>query len=230
MKWGDNMKLPIILVNFKCYDEGTGEKAFRLAKLCEFISFEYGLNISVAPQFVDIKTIADELEIPVFSQHIDPIEVGAHTGHITALSVKEAGAIGTLINHSERTLDLDKIGKCVELTKNYKLISVCCSASVDESKEIAKFNPDFIAYEPPELIGTGIPVSQTKPEVVKKVVDEVKRINSNINILCGAGISKGADVKRALELGTVGVIPASGVVKAANPEDVLVDFAEAIRQ
>lgn len=224
-----NMKLPIILVNFKCYEAGTGERAFKLAKLCEFVSFEYGMNISIAPQFADIKAIAEEVEIPVFSQHIDPIEVGAFTGHITPLSIKETGAIGTLINHSERRLDLEKIKKCVELAKKYGLISVCCSASIDKSKEIAKFDPDFIAYEPPELIGTGIPVSQTKPEVVKKVVDEVRRINSNIKILCGAGISKGEDVKKALELGTVGVIPASGVVKADNPEDVLVDFAEAIK-
>jgi len=224
------MKLPIILVNFKCYEEATGEKAFKLAKLCEFVSFEYGLNISVAPQFADIKAIADEVEIPVFSQHIDPIEGGAFTGHITPLSVKEAGAVGTLINHSERKLDLEKISKCVELAKEYGLISVCCSASVDESKEIAKFNPDFIGYEPPELIGTGIPVSQTKPEIVKKIVDEIKRINPKIKTLCGAGISKGEDVKKALELGTVGVIPASGVVKADNPEDVLVDIAEAIKQ
>jgi len=222
------MELPIILINFKCYEEATGEKAFKLAKLCEFVSFEYGLNISVAPQFADIKTIA-EVEIPVFSQHIDPIESGAHTGHITALSVKEAGAVGTLINHSERKLDLGKIRRCVELAKNYNLISVCCSGNVEESKAIAQFAPDFIAYEPPELIGTGIPVSQTKPEVIKRIVDEVKRINPNIKIMCGAGISKGEDVKRALELGTVGVIPASGVVKAANPEDVLVDFAEAIK-
>jgi triosephosphate isomerase len=223
------MKLPIILVNFKCYEEATGERAFKLAKTCEFVSFEYGINISVVPQFADIRTIADEIEIPVFSQHIDPIDFGAFTGHVTALSVKEVGAIGTLINHSERRLDLEKIKKCIELAKKYGLISVCCSASVDESKDITKFNPDFIAYEPPELIGTGIPVSQTKPEVVKKIVDEIKIINPGIKILCGAGISKGEDVKRALELGTVGVIPASGVVKAANPEDVLVDFAEAIK-
>jgi len=226
------IKTPIIIVNFKTYEEATAERAFKLAKLCEFVSFEYGLNISVAPQFTDIKPIAGEIEIPVFSQHvdpIDPIESGKYTGHISPLSIKEAGAIGTLINHSERRLDLEKIRKCVDLAKKYGLISVCCSESVDESKEIAKFNPDFIAYEPPELIGTGISVSQTKPEVVKKIVDEVKTINPDIKILCGAGISNGEDVKRALELGTVGVIPASGVVKATNPEDVLVDFAEAIK-
>ena len=223
------MKLPVILVNFKCYEAATGERAFKLAKLCEFVSFEYGMNISIAPQFADIKAITDEIEIPVFSQHIDPIDVGARTGHITALSVKEAGAIGTLINHSERKLDLDGIKRCVELAKNYNLISVCCSSNVEEGKAIAQFAPDFIAYEPPELIGTGVSVSQTKPEVVTRTVNEIKGINPNIKALCGAGITKGEDVKKALELGTVGVLLASGVVKAANQEDVLVDIAEAIK-
>jgi triosephosphate isomerase len=223
------MKLPIILVNFKCYEAATGEKAFKLAKLCEFVSWEYGMNISIAPQFTDIKAIADEIEIPVFAQHIDPIEGGAFTGHVTPLSIKEVGAIGTLINHSERRLDLEKIQKCVELSKKYGLISVCCSENIDKCKEIANFNPDFIACEPPELIGTGIPVSQAKPEVVTETVDEVKKINSNIKILCGAGIKNGKDVKKALELGTVGIILASGVVKADNPEDVLVDIAESIK-
>jgi triosephosphate isomerase len=224
------MELPIILVNFKCYEAGTGERAFKLAKLCEFVSFEYALNISVAPQFIDIKAIAGEIEIPVFSQHIDPIEAGAFTGHITPLSVKEAGAIGTLINHSEIKLDLDRIRRCVELTRKYGLVSVCCSGNLEESKAIAGFGPDFIAYEPPELIGTGVSVSQTKPEVVTKTVNEVKRINPDIKVLCGAGITNGADVKKALELGTVGVLLASGIVKAVNPEDVLVDICEAIKQ
>jgi len=223
------MKLPIILVNFKCYEQATGERAFKLAKLCEFISFEYGMNISVAPQFADIKAIAEEIEIPVFSQHIDPTDVGPFTGHITALSAKDAGAIGTLINHYEKRMDLEKIKKCVELAKKYGLIPVCCSKSIDDSKQIAGFNPDFIAYEPPELIGTGVSVSQARSEVVTETVNEIKKINPEIKILCGAGIKNGGDVKKALELGTVGVILSSGIVKATNSEDVLVDICEAIK-
>lgn len=224
------MKLPIILVNFKCYDEATGERAFKLAKLCEFISWEYGLNISVAPQFADLKAIADEVEIPVFAQRIDFIDPGPYTGHISPLSVKEAGAVGTLLNHSESRMDMELIRRCIESAKKYGLISVCCSRNVDESKSIAQFAPDFIAYEPLELIGTGVSVSQTKPEVITETINEVKKINPEIKVLCGAGITNGQDVKKALELGTVGVLVASGVVKAPNPEDVLVDFAEAIKQ
>jgi triosephosphate isomerase len=223
------MKLPIILVNFKCYEQGTGEKALKLAKLCQFISKEYGINISISPQFVDIKAITEEVEIPVFSQHIDPIEPGSHTGHVLPLSVKDADVIGTLINHSERKLPLDEIKKRIEVAKKYNLISVCCSGNLEKSKSIVGFSPDFIAYEDPILIGSGRPISKEKPEVVQEFVKIVKNISPNVIPLCGAGISTGEDVRIALELGCKGVLLASAVVKALDPESVLVDIAEAIK-
>lgn len=222
------MKTPIIIINFKCYEESTGYNALKLAKICEAVSKKYKIDIAVVPQFTDITLISKEVKIPILSQHLDPIKPGAFTGHVSALALKKAGAVGSLINHSERKLGLDKIEQCVKIAKDYGLISVCCSANVNESKEIAKFNPDFIAYEPPELIGTGISVSQTKPEVITETVNEIKKINSGIKILCGAGITKGEDVKKALESGTVGVLLASGVVKAKIPKDVLIEFAESI--
>jgi triosephosphate isomerase len=220
------MKLPIILINLKCYEAGTGEKALELSKTCEKVSKEVGVNISIAPQFVDIKSITNEVDIPVFSQHIDAIEPGSRTGHILPLSVKEAGVIGTLINHSERKLPLEEIKKRIEIAKKYELMTVVCSGDIEESKKIAEFEPDFIAYEPPELIGSGIPVSKTKPEVVSNTVKVVKEINSKIEVLCGAGITNGEDVKKAIELGTVGVLVASGVVKAKDPKVILEEMAK----
>jgi triosephosphate isomerase len=223
------MKLPLIVINFKCYEAGTGSNALKLAKICDFVSKEHGVEIAIAPQFTDIYRISQEVDIPILSQHLDPIEPGAFTGHISARSIKEVGVVGTLINHSERRLKLDEIEKCVSIAKKYRLVTICCSSDVDESKKITNFSPDFIAYEPPELIGTGISVSQTKPEVVVQTVNEVKRINPIVEVLCGAGITDGEDVKKALELGTVGILVASGVVKAEDPEKVLVEFVEAIK-
>ncbi|RLG97457.1 triose-phosphate isomerase, partial [Candidatus Bathyarchaeota archaeon] len=92
----------------------------------------------------------------------------------------------------------------------------------------AALKPDMIAVEPPELIGTGIPVSKAKPEVVTGTVDLVKRINPNVVILCGAGITSPDDVSAAITLGTEGVLVASGIVKAKDPYKVMVEFAEAI--
>ena len=84
-------------------------------------------TIVVAPQFVDIARIAEAVEIPVFAQHIDPIKPGNCTGHILAEAVKEAGAVGTLINHAERQLKLSEIEAIISLTREKDLISCVCA-------------------------------------------------------------------------------------------------------
>jgi triosephosphate isomerase len=223
------MKLLHVLVNFKNYKEATGKNALTLAKICEKISKKHGIVVGVAPQFIDLQKVKEKVKIPVFAQHIDPIEkAGAFTGYVVAENLKAIGIDGTLINHSERKLPLKDVEKCVEIAKKFELISICCAATPEEAERIAAFNPNFIAIEPPELIGTGIPVSKAKPEVVTKSIEKISKINGEVKVLCGAGITTGEDVKKALELGAVGVLVASGVVKAKNPKEVLEGFARAI--
>ncbi|MGC8812030.1 MAG: triose-phosphate isomerase [Candidatus Aenigmatarchaeota archaeon] len=222
------MKLPLVLVNFKCYKEATGKNALRLAKICEKVASSYKINIAISPQFTDLY-LARKVNIPVFAQHVDFIEHGAYTGHVSPLALKEAGVKGSLINHSERKLRLEEIEKCVELLRKYKLISVVCADSLEKGKAIANFKPDFIAYEDPVLIGSGNAISKVKPDSVKEFVEEIYKIDREIKILCGAGITSGEDVKKALELGTEGVLVASGIVKAKNPRKALEEFAKAVR-
>ena len=222
------VRTPLILINFKTYPEATGKKAFKLAKTADKTSLETETCIGIAPQFTDITTITNQVSIPVFAQHIDPIKPGSFTGHILAESIKEAGGVGTLINHSERRLKLADIDATIKRAKESNLISVVCTNNIAVSIAAATLKPNMIAVEPPELIGTGIPVSKAKPEVVKTTVELVRGVNPNVVILCGAGITKGEDVAAALRLGTEGVLVASGVVKAKNPYKVLLEFAEAI--
>ncbi|MEM2480073.1 MAG: triose-phosphate isomerase [Candidatus Bathyarchaeia archaeon] len=221
------VRTPIIIVNFKTYAEATGEKAVKLSETAEKVSIETGVCIAVAPQFVDIPIVARRVSIPVFSQHIDPIGYGSFTGHVLPESVKEAGAVGTLINHSERRLKLADIDAAITRAREVGLISVVCSNNTPVSASAAALKPDMIAVEPPELIGTGIPVSKARPEVVTSTVEAVKRISPEVIVLCGAGITNGDDVAAAIRLGTEGILVASGVVKAKDPYKVMVDFAEA---
>ena len=223
------MELPLILINFKAYEEATGEKALKLANICKEVSERYKVTVGICPQDVDIYRISSKVRIPIFAQSIEPIEPDSHTGHELPLAAKEAGAIGSLINHSENRLKLPDIEKCVLIAKKLGLITVCCAPGVRLAKEIARFSPDFIAVEPPELIGTGIPVSKAKPEVVVNSVKAVHSVNKKIKVLCGAGISNGDDAKKALELGTVGVLVASAVVKASSPKAVLVDLVKGVK-
>ncbi len=222
------VRTPLILVNFKTYSEATGRKALELTKTAENVSLETEVCIGLAPQSPDIAPVAHSTSIPVFAQHIDPIKPGSHTGHILPEAVKEAGAVGTLINHSERRLKLADIDASITRAREAKLISVVCANNAAVSAAAAALKPDMIAVEPPELIGTGIPVSKAKPEVVTGTVDLVRRVNPNVIILCGAGITRGEDVAAALELGTEGVLVASGIVKAKDPYKALMEFAEAI--
>ena len=217
----------MIIVNFKTYLESTGRKAVELAEKAEKVSLETKVAIGVAPQYTDIAIVAKRTNIPVFAQHIDPIQPGSHTGHVLAEAVKETGAIGTLINHSERQLKLSDIGAMVKIAREKGLVSVVCANNPAISAAVAALKPDILAIEPPELIGTGIPVSKTKPEVITNTIRLVREINSEVIILCGAGISHGEDVAAALRLGTQGVLVASGVVKAKDPYMVLREFAEA---
>jgi len=220
------IQTPLILVNFKTYLEATGRKAVELAKTAEKVSRETQVSICVAPQFTDIAPVAEKVEIPVFAQHIDPIEPGNYTGYVLADAVREAGAVGTLINHSERQLRLSEIDAAIKIARGRGLISVVCANNQSVSAAAAALKPDMVAVEPPELICTGISVSKAKPEVVTATLRLVKEVNPAVTVLCGAGISHGEDVAAALKLGTQGVLVASAVVKAKNPYRVLLEFAE----
>ncbi len=222
------LQIPIIIVNYKTYSEATGKRAIKLSKTAEEVSKKTGVAIGVAPQIVDLASICDTVSIPVFAQHIDPIVPGSSTGHILLESVKEAGAIGTLVNHAEMQLRLADIETIVARAREADMVSVVCTSNAAVSEAAAALKPDIISLEPPELIGTGIPVSKTKPDAVTEMVALVKHVNPCVVTLCGAGITKGEDVAAALRLGTKGVLVASGIVKAKDPRKVLMDFSEAI--
>jgi triosephosphate isomerase len=224
------LPVPMIIVNFKTYIESTGKRAAELAKKAEKVNEETGVSVGVAPQFADIRNIANMVKIPVFAQHVDPIKPGGYTGHVLVESIKEAGAIGTLINHSERRLKLSEIDEAVRIVRENDLVSVVCANNPTTSAAVATLEPDIIAIEPPELIGTGIPVSKAKPEVVTDTVKLVRKVNSRVTILCGAGISHGEDVAAALRLGTQGVLVASGIVKAKDPYAIMREFADATKR
>jgi triosephosphate isomerase len=222
-----SIKEPMVIVNFKTYAEATGKAAVDLAKQAQRVSNETGVTFGVAPQLADLSAVARTVEIHVFAQHVDPIKPGGFTGHVLAESVQEAGAKGTLVNHSEKQLKLSDIEEIVRTSREKGLLSVVCANNPATSVAAAVLKPDLIAIEPPELIGTGISVSKAKPEVVTGTVKMVRQVNSEVIILCGAGISRGEDVRAALELGTKGVLVASGIVKAKDPYSVMLEFAKA---
>ena len=170
--------------------------------------------------------IASEVDLPVFAQHIDPISPGSNTGQIMLATVKEAGAVGTLVNHSERRIKLSAIDDLVSLAKERGLFTCVCASTPRIAGAVAALGADCCATEPPELIGSGISVSTAQPEIITETVAIIQKINPRVVALCGAGITTSEDVRIALELGTKGILVASGIVKAADPEKILREMAE----
>jgi len=219
---------PIVILNFKTYLESTGERALELASICGDVADETGVNMAVAPQHMDLHRVSDAVEIPVLAQHIDAVDAGGHTGSILAECARDAGAAGTLINHSEKRMQLADIEWVISRMKELEMMSVVCTNNVMTTAAAAALGPDFVAVEPPELIGSGIPVSRAEPEVITGSVDAVKKVNPEVSVLCGAGISTGDDMKAAVDLGAEGVLLASGIILADSPRDALLDLVSKV--
>ncbi len=210
----------ILLINFKTYPSATGKNAIKLAKICKEISRKTKTKIVVAAQIADIHNISKI--ISTVSQHVDYFDQGRYTGYVLPEAVKANGAIGSLINHSEHKLSLDAVKKTIERCKKLKLKTIVCAASLKEVKKIKEFKPDYIAYEVPELIATGVSISKVKASSVKKFVKLLK--GTKIVPLVGAGVSTGNDVKAALKLGCKGVLVASAITKAKDPRKVVLEM------
>lgn len=215
---------PMLLINFKTYEQGLGRKALSLAKVADSVAKKKDANIVLSVQPTDLKEVAGSVSVPVYGQHIDPITPGSHTGWMLPEAVKDAGAKGTLINHSEHNIDKKSISENVKKCKELGFVSVCCAATPKIAKEIAAFGPDFIAIEPPELIGGDVSVSKARPEIISDTVKAVKDVNPKVKVLCGAGVNSAEDVSKALELGAEGVLVASAIVKSKTPERVILDL------
>ena len=221
---------PIIVVNFKTYPEASGTRSVALSRVCESVSEETGVAIAVAPPMTDLAVVVESVGIPVLSQHIDDVKAGSTTGHAPLESVVASGAVGTLLNHSERRLRIADIESLVGRCRNAGLSTIVCTNDIGVTKACSALEPDFVAIEPPELIGGDISVTSANPAIVKDSVGVARQICSGIGVLCGAGVKNGEDVAKAVELGTDGVLLASGVVKASDPRKVLLDLADGLRR
>lgn len=214
-----------MIINFKNYEEVLGNNSVKLAKVAERVSRDMGIKIIVAPPIPMLSLVANTVDIPVFSQSVEEGEVGRSTGAIVAESIKMAGAKGTLLNHSEARVEIRDIRKLVPKLRSLSLEICLCSRESSELIKLAGLEPEYLAIEPPELIGTGKAVSRFKPQLLTKTLQLTRKLGYSGNVLCGAGIVSGEDVERAIELGMDGVLVSSGIVKSKNWEEKVREMA-----
>jgi triosephosphate isomerase len=212
-----------VLVNLKAY----AAHPLEIATAAREVADESGVRIAVAPQTAQLAAVADT-GVETWAQHVSPVEHGSHTGSTLAEAVVEAGAVGTLINHSERRLRLADIDGALDAASRVDLETVVCANNPAQVGAAAALGPDTVAVEPPELIGGDVSVSQADPDIVEDAVAAAEAVDESVDVLCGAGISSGEDLDAAGELGAEGVLLASGVAKADDPRAALSELVEPI--
>ncbi len=215
---------PLIVINVKTYPTGTGPKLLKLAKQMETVKNETGSKIILSVPATDIYPISKAVNLPIYAQHTDLATYGANTGAILPESIKFAGAKGTILNHAEKKIDHKTLKKTITTLRLKNLKIIVCADTLDEVKPIARLRPDFIAIEPPELIGGNHSVTKARPEIITETVKIVKKIDPKIKVLVGAGIKTAYDVRKSMELGADGVLIASGITNAKDPKKVLIDM------
>ena len=217
----------MFIINCKNYEEISGDKIKKFIKIAEQVSKKYKVKIAISPPQHLIGVVANS-SITVLAQHIDDSKVGSTTGFIIPELLKKSKVKGSLINHSEHRISSKEIEKLVLKLKELKMISIVCVKDVAEVKKYLKINPDFIAIEPPELIGSGKAISTEKPDLIQKAASIVNDSKNKTKLLCGAGIVSGEDVAKSIELGSKGILVASGIIKAKNWNKIISEFAKAL--
>ncbi len=216
----------ILVINYKTYPTSIGTPALEIARCVEKYCKEYGIEGMIAVPATMIGELASEVEITVLAQHVDPIKPGRGTGYLTVEAIKDAGAKGSLVNHSEHRVTISDAQTIIKRLKEHGLISVACGDTPEATLAVAFLGADIVAMEPPELIGTGVSVSKAKPEVVTETVSLVRRyFGMEKPILVGAGVSSGNDARKAVELGANGVLVASAVMKSSDPCKIIRELA-----
>ena len=201
---------PIIVINFKTYK--SGKEALKLAREIERVD----KDIIIGVQATDISEISGNTKLIVYSQHVEYFPSGRNTGFILPEAVKAAGAIGSFLNHSEHRISFDVLEKTMKRCKETGLKTLVFASDLEEAKKIEKLAPDYIAVEPPELVGGKVSVSSSRPELISDVAKNLKS-----KFLVGAGIKNYNDLKKAMELGASGIAVSSAITTAANPSLVL---------
>lgn len=208
------IRAPYFEIGPKCFM--WGERMLRLAKAVDEIAAEYDLDVIITPQYADIRMIAENTShIHVYAQHMDYLRPGRGLGSVLPESIKEAGAVGVMLNHAEKKLTLDEIEKTIARADEVGLATIVCADSVREIEAVAKLSPNLIVAEPTELIGTGV---TSDMGYVRDTIEAVRRIDPDIMVLQGAGISTPDDVARVIRAGALATGCTSGVMRAADPE------------
>lgn len=213
----------MILINFKIYKETFGDSAVELAKIVKEVGDKFKVRTVVTASPLDAVRLIRETGVEVWLQNVDEFIDGKHTGWISAQQAWELGIKGSLLNHSEHKIPKGKISKILKQKPKGFEIMCCVTGPGQVAAWTNKVKPEWILYEPPELIAsTKTSVARAEPELIKRAVEAA----GATPVLVGAGVKDKNDAEVSIKLGAKGVGLASAFVLGTDPRKILEDIAQ----
>lgn len=212
---------PVAIVNFKSYRRALGPRGATLARLVAQVADEWDVELYIAPQLIDTSLLCGDKKLQIFAQHCDAVEGEAQTGRVTLDCLAEMGAKGLILNHSEYPQTLKDVAQLTRKASKIGLKTCLCVPDLVSLNRFKTNKIDFIAIEPPELIGGNLSVARAKPDLLLKAFEYIEQKKTGSRKLCGAGIKTAEDVKIAKQLGAEGILVSSGVVLSDDPAKAL---------
>jgi triosephosphate isomerase len=214
-----------LIINFKNYLEISGDKALDLTMDAERVSERTDTEIILSPPQVLLAWLAKNTKLSVIAQHVDIHQPGATTGFSIPEIVKDVGGAGSILNHSEHPINQNIIRDLIPRLHSLGLLSIVCAKNLAELRDISSMEPDYVAIEPPDLIGTTKSIATEKPSLITNSFQHLKLVGSRSQLICGAGINSAEDIRIALELGSKGILAASSIVKSKNWYEKIYELA-----
>ena len=221
------IKAPFFEIGPKSYL--YGDDILKLAQAADAASEKYKVDIIFTCPLVELRRVAENTKnLKVFCTYMDTLRPGRGCADILPEGVKDAGAIGVMINHCEKPMSLPQMKLTIDRARELDMLVFACADTLDEAKAIAQLHPDIINPEPSEIIGGGNGVSPMA--YVKDSIKVIKEIDNNIMVEQAAGITNGQQVYDFIMAGSEAAGAASGIMNAKDPIAMIDEMIAATRR
>jgi triosephosphate isomerase len=207
-----------------------GDKVLEYAKAADAAAEKYDIDVLFITPVVEIRRIAENTRnLIILAPYMDTLRPGRGMADILPEAIKDAGAQGVVVNHSEKPMSLPAIKATIDRARELDMLVFACADTIAEAKAIAQLHPDIINPEPSELIG-GAGGGVSDMSYVKESIKVIKEIYPDIMVEQAAGITNGQQVYDFIMAGSEAAGAASGIMNAEDPIGMIYEMIAATRR